>query len=263
MTRVAVVTGGGRGIGRAIARALTAAGYAVAITGRTASTLDEAVGAGDAAVRFVADAADREAMEDVVRRVELELGPLDLVVANAGRFTAAGPLADTDPELWWADLEVNLRGPMLALRLALPGMVARGSGCVIALGSGIGLQPMPFASAYATAKAALMRMFDSVSGELEGTGVSVFVISPGLVATQLTDFPESYLVHYPDWRGLAQREGVPPELAADLVVRLAEGGQEALSGRFVRPNTDLTAAAAAVQDDEDAGLLSFRPLPSA
>jgi len=111
-------------------------------------------------------------------------------------------------------------------------------------------------------KAALMRLFDSVAGELEGTGVSVFVISPGLVATEMTEFPEAYLERYPDWRGLSQREGVPPELAANLIVHLATDRPKALSGRFVRPNTDLDAAAHAVAEDEDVGLLVLSPLPT-
>ena len=254
MTGTALVTGGGRGIGRTIARVLTSAGWAVAVTGLR--TAEQAVAAGDAALAVTADATDAAAMAEAVRRTEDELGPLDLVVANAGRFEAAGPLWETDPDEWWRDVEVNVRGPMLAMRLALPGMVQRRRGRVVVLGSGMGTTPVPYASGYATSKAAVMRLVDSVAGELTGTGVAVFCISPGLVATDMTEFPESYLEHYPDWRGRAEREGVPPEHAAELVLALASGRHDALSGRFLRTTTDLDKAAGT---GGDAGTLRLVP----
>jgi len=262
MTGVALVTGGGRGIGRTIAATLSAAGWTVAITGRTASALDGAVAAGAAALALPGDATDPVAVADAVRRTESELGPIDLVVANAGRFSAAGPIWHGDVDDWWRDLEVNLRGPQLVLAAALPAMVARGSGRVIALGSGIGLEGNPFASGYSVAKAGLQRLFESVAGELEGTGVSVFVISPGLVQTDMTDFPEAFLAHYPDWRGIAATEGIPPERAAQLVLALASGAHDRLSGRFVRVTTALGAAADVVESDPELGLLRMRPLPA-
>jgi NAD(P)-dependent dehydrogenase (short-subunit alcohol dehydrogenase family) len=255
----ALVTGGGRGIGRTIAKTLSGNGFRVAVTGRTAAALEEAVAAGDAALPVVADATDGAAMAEAVRRAEDELGPLDLVVANAGLFAVAGPLWESDPDAWWRDVEVNVRGPLLALRYALPGMVARGSGRVVVLGSGIGTAPMPWASAYATSKAAVMRLVDSVAGELEGTGVSVFAISPGMVATDMTEFPEEFLVRYPDWRGMARREGLPPERAAELVLSLASGRHDHLSGRFLRTSTDLSAPL----PSDEAGTLRLVPLPSA
>lgn len=261
MTGVALVTGGGRGIGLTISRELTAARYRVAVTGRTASALDAAVASGDAALALPGDATSPTDVEAVVRRCEDELGPLDLVVANAGAFTAAGPVWESEPDDWWGDVAVNLRGPHLALWAGLKVMVPRGRGRVVVLGSGIGAQGHPWASAYSASKAAVMRLVESVAGELEGTGVAVFVISPGLVATDMTDFPEAFLERYPDWRGLARREGVPPELAAQLVVELASGEHDALSGRFVRPITDLAAASALCGTDEDAGTLRLLALP--
>jgi NAD(P)-dependent dehydrogenase (short-subunit alcohol dehydrogenase family) len=257
----ALVTGGGRGIGRTIAATLTAAGHRVAVTGRTARSLEDAVAAGDAELAVVADATDAGAMEEAVRRTEDELGPLELVVANAGRFAAAGPLWEDDPDQWWRDLEVNVRGPLLALRYALPGMVRRGSGRVVVVGSGIGTRPSPWASAYAASKAAVMRLVDSVAGELAGTGVSVFTISPGLVATDMTEFPEAYLERYPDWRGLAKREGVPAERAAELVLALSTGSYDALSGRFLHAVAD--AGGVPAVDGDEAGTLRLVPYPTA
>jgi NAD(P)-dependent dehydrogenase (short-subunit alcohol dehydrogenase family) len=257
--KVALVTGGGRGIGRTIARTLTADGFAVAVTGRTRGPLDEAVAAGDAALALPGDASVRADVEAAVRRTETELGPLDLVVANAGRFTAAGPIWESDPDEWWRDVEVNLRGPQLALWAALSTMVPRGRGRVVVLGSGIGAEGAPHASGYSVSKAGVLRLVESVAGEVVGTGVAVFAISPGLVATDMTQFPESFLAHYPDWRELAAREGIPPERAADLVVRLASGDFDALSGRFVRLNVDLDVARAAATVAEEPGTLRVVP----
>jgi NAD(P)-dependent dehydrogenase (short-subunit alcohol dehydrogenase family) len=258
---VALVTGGGRGIGRTIASTLTAAGWSVAITGRTAASLDETVDAGDAALALPGDASSAADVQEAVRRSEAELGPIDLLVANAGRFSAAGPVWETDPDLWWEDVTVNLRGPQLALWAALPGMVARGSGRVVVLGSGIGVQGMPYSSAYSTSKAAVMRLVESVAGELGGTEVALFVISPGLVKTDMTEFPETYLAHDPEWRGLADVEGIPPSRAAELILELASGRHDAASGRYLRLVTDLSQAGAAASADEDAGTLRLVPLP--
>lgn len=259
--RVALVTGGGRGIGRTIARTLTGSGYQVAVTGRTPSSLEEAVSSGDAALFLPGDAADRDDVREAVRRTTSQLGPIDLLVANAGRFTAAGPVWESDPDEWWADVTVNLRGPHLALWAALPAMVARGQGRIVILGSGIGIEGMPFASGYSTSKAAVLRLAESVAGELTGTGVSVFVISPGLVKTDMTVFPETYLAHYPDWRGIAEVEGIPPDRAAGLVLELASGRYDAASGRYFRLVTDLARAAAAAEAEVAAGTLRLVALP--
>ena len=255
---VALVTGGGRGIGRALAALLTAAGWTVAVTGRTAGPLEERVAAGQAALALPGDATDRAAVAEAVRRTEDELGPLELVVANAGRFTAAGAVWECDPDVWWRDTEINLRGPLLALWASLGPMVRRGSGRVVVIGSGIGTQGMAHASAYSTSKAAVLRLVESAAQELQGTGVSVFAISPGLVATDMTQFPEEFLAHYPDWRDLAATTGVPADHAADLLLQLVSGRYDALSGRFVHVRDALEVALAAAGD---AGRGTLRLVP--
>lgn len=240
---VALVTGGGRGLGRTIARELTRAGWTVVITGRTASALDDAVAVGDAALGVPGDAADPHDVASAVAAAR-RLGDLDLVVANAGLFTAAGPIWESDPQTWWRDVEVNVRGPLLLLHAVLGGMVAKGTGRIVVIGSGYGVEPLPFATAYTTSKTAVMRLVESVAGELEGTGVSVFTISPGLVATDMTDFPEPFLERHPEMRGRAGREGRPPEDCARLVLALASGKHDALSGRYLHVRDDLALAGA-------------------
>jgi 3-oxoacyl-[acyl-carrier protein] reductase len=251
---VALVTGGGRGIGRVIARRLTGAGWTVVITGRTRASLDAAVTAGDAAVAVVGDASVPEDVRAAVAAAEAR-GPLELVVANAGVFRAAGPIWQGDPDLWWSDLEINLRGPVLLLQTCLGAMVARGSGRVVVLGSGYGGEPLPWGSAYSTSKAAVQRLVDSVAGELDGTGVSVFAVSPGLVASYLTEFPEELLARHPELRGKARAEGRPPEQCAELVLRLASGAHDGLSGRYVHVRDDLDVALAAALSSDAPGTL--------
>ena len=243
---VALVTGGSRGLGRAAAAALTADGWAVGVTGRDAAALDDVVAAGEAALALPGDATDAGAVADAVARVHAELGPLDLVLANAGAFAAGGRLWETDPDTWWSDVEVNLRGPALALHAVLPAMVARGAGRVVVMGSGMGARPTPGASAYACSKAALSRLVDSVAGELAGTGVVVLTVSPGMVPTDMTHgFPEGFLELRPDLRDPAPEAWTPPEAFVALLRRIVAGELDALSGRFVHVRDDLDALLAA------------------
>lgn len=198
---VALVTGGGRGIGRSVALVLASAGASVAVLARSPEQVEDTVGEvrlrGAAAAGLVADVTDRAAVEAGVREAEERLGPLTLVVNNAGRLASAGPLWEADPDEWWRDVEVDLRGPLLCCRAVLPGMVARGAGRVVYVGSGAGLRPGPWISAYAVAKAALARLTDSLEAPLAGTGVHAFLVAPGLVRTGLTRFPAARCARLP------------------------------------------------------------------
>lgn len=258
MTRTALVTGGSRGLGREAARALTADGWAVAVTGRDAGVLDEVVTAGDAALALPGDATDPVAVRDAAQRTQAELGPVDLLLANAGAFRAGGRLWETEPDLWWSDVEVNLRGPALALHAALPSMVERGSGRVVVMGSGMGAAPTPGASAYACSKAAVARLVDSVAEELAGTGVVVLAVSPGMVPTEMTHgFPEGFLELRPELREPAPAAWTPPERFVALLRRIAAGDLDALTGRFVHVRDDVEQALSAA--DERAGTLRVVP----
>lgn len=130
--QVALVTGGGRGIGRAIALALSAAGAAVAVCARSGGQLAETValieGRGGRALAIPADVADRRAVEAMVEQAERALGPVDILVNNAAIFGTVGPFAETDPDAWWEVQVINLRGPVYCSRAVLPGMIRRGRG---------------------------------------------------------------------------------------------------------------------------------------
>jgi 3-oxoacyl-[acyl-carrier protein] reductase len=216
----ALVTGGGRGIGAGIARELAANGWAVTVTGRTADQV-EAVAAEVGGKAVVGDVSARA---DVVRMLA-EAGPIDLLVANAG-VAQWEESWETDPDEWWHVLEVNVRGVYLTTRLALTGMIERGGGRIVITGSGASYLPGSTSGAYSASKAAAGRYGEVLAKQVEPHGVKVFVISPGLVRTDMTDqFGEDA-----PW--------TPPELAPQLVLELASGRFDALSGRYIHAEHD-------------------------
>jgi NAD(P)-dependent dehydrogenase (short-subunit alcohol dehydrogenase family) len=130
--QIALVTGAGSGIGKAIAIALAAAGASVAICDRAAgglsATEDDIRSGGDVVLATPADVSHREDVDRMAAGVESELGPVDLLVNNAGVHGPFGPFADTDPEEWWRTMEVNLRGCVYCMRAILPGMIGATDG---------------------------------------------------------------------------------------------------------------------------------------
>jgi NAD(P)-dependent dehydrogenase (short-subunit alcohol dehydrogenase family) len=157
--QIAVVTGAGRGIGKVIAIGLARAGASVAVVARSgdelAGTATEITQTGGRAIAVTADVCDPTAVERMALEVEKSLGPVGLLVNNAGVPGPIGPTWETDPNDWWRCLEVNLRGPMLCSRAVLPGMVARGGGRIVNVASGAGTFAIPHLGAYVTSKTAL------------------------------------------------------------------------------------------------------------
>jgi 3-oxoacyl-[acyl-carrier protein] reductase len=224
--QVALVTGGGRGIGAGIARELADAGMRVAVSGRTPEQVEDVAREIDG-LGVVADVSRREDVERMVAEVERELGPIDLLVNNAGVAHWGDAAWEDDPEDWWNVLEINLLGPFLASRAVIPGMIDRGRGRIVNTGSGAGYLPGQKTTAYGASKAALYRFGEGLALQLEPHGIAVFTISPGLVQTDMTGDRFS-----PDapW--------TPPELAPQLVRVLASGRADALSGRYIHAEHD-------------------------
>jgi NAD(P)-dependent dehydrogenase (short-subunit alcohol dehydrogenase family) len=130
---------------------------------------------------------------------------------------------------WWSTVETNLRGPFLVAQAVLPGMVRRGSGRLLHVGSGMGLRPQPEWSAYGVSKAALSRLTDSLAAALAGTGVTVLEMSPGLVRTDMTEMM---------WGPAADQPWNDVQQMVDGVLRFARGDLDGLAGRFVHAARD-------------------------
>jgi NAD(P)-dependent dehydrogenase (short-subunit alcohol dehydrogenase family) len=245
--QVAMVTGAGRGLGRATALALARAGARVGVVARSEAQLAETARgvteAGGEAWAVVADVSEAAAVERMAREVERALGPVDLLVNNAGTMGPLGPIWEADPGDWWHSIEVNLRGPYLCLRALLPGMLERRHGRIINVSTSAATVAVAHMGAYVIAKTALIRFTENLAAELLNSGVSVFAISPGTVRTAMSEYvleSEAGKKWLPWFRKLFDRgRDVPAEKAAQLVVQLASGRADALSGRFIDVSDDL------------------------
>jgi NAD(P)-dependent dehydrogenase (short-subunit alcohol dehydrogenase family) len=196
----------------------------VAVTGRTAEQV-EAVAWELGGLAHVGDVSKGAEVESWVRRTETELGPIDLLVANAGIGNQDGPTWEVPVEAWWHVLEVNFLGVHLCCRSVVPGMLERERGRIVLTGSGSAYLPGIRDTAYPASKAAVCRYGEGLAAELAGR-IPVFFFSPGLVRTAMTD---QYGDNMP-W--------TPPELAPRLVRVLASGRADALAGRYLHAEHD-------------------------
>jgi 3-oxoacyl-[acyl-carrier protein] reductase len=248
--RVAIVTGGSRGIGLAIARALGRAGARVAIASRTASELEAARGAlAGEGVEALARATDVAKMEDaraLADEVLARWGRIDVLVNNAGVNGAIGRLDACDPREWRLAYEVNVFGTMHMCAAVLPSMCAARRGKIVNLaGGGVGGPGVaPRVSAYTSSKAAVVQLTEALAREIMEDGVQVNAIAPGAVVTEMT---AAVVAAGPERAGrelyertLKQREsgGETPELAAALVVWLASEASGRLTGKMLSAKWD-------------------------
>ena len=234
--RVALVTGGGRGIGREVTLALARRGCAVAVAARSREQVEDVAAAarrlGVDAVAHVLDVTDAESVTRAVTAVADKLGAVDVLVNNAG-IAESAPLLKTDAELWDRHFRVNVTGPYLLTRAVLPGMLERRWGRVINIASLAGLYGAPYVTAYTASKHALVGFTRALAAEVAGRGVTVNAICPGYAKTDL------------DWsaaRKIAVKTGTSFDDAVAALARINPGG------RLIEP-AEVAAAALHLLDD--------------
>ncbi len=220
------------------------------------------------ALPVVADVTQPAQVDSAVARIEEELGPIDVLVNNAGTFSTIGPVWEADPDRWFRDVRVNLYGAFLCCRAVAKRMVPRGRGYIINVASSGGVgDAHPYSTSYAASKTAQVRLTEGLAKELEPHGVKAFVIGPPAILTEMTRFIMD------DPGGRAWRPGFgrifdegrdyPPELVADFILKLLSGRADALTGRFFLVTADFERIVA--QADrilaEDLLTLRMRDLP--
>jgi len=227
--QIALITGANRGIGKALAIALARAGATVIITARDPDSLeileDAIATIGGISESFQLDVTNATQVKNVINSVVLKYGQLDLLVNNAGIDSSPSLPWEQDVDEWWMVQEVNVRGAYLCSHAALVHMTRQGFGRVIDIGSLIGASPSPTSSAYAVSKASLLRLSSCLAAAAKDFGVSIFTVSPGLVATDMTSQPR--------FSDIPKEQWTPIENCEELVVALASGKADALTGRFI------------------------------
>jgi len=232
MTRIVVVTGGGRGIGRAVVERFLADGERVFALGRDPNALASV----PRAERLVCDVTDERA----VTATFASIGPVDVLVNNAG-LGESERLAQTTLESWSRHLAVNATGPFLCIRAVLPGMVQRGAGAIVTVASTAGRVGAPYTAAYTASKHAAIGLTRAAAAELAGSGVSVNAVCPTFVRTEMTERTIENIVRRTG-RTADQARAIlaassplhrllEPEEVADAVAYLASGAAAAISGQ--------------------------------
>ena len=241
--RVAVVTGGGRGIGQAVALAFARKGATVVLVSRTASELAQTEAkvrdAGGSAASIAGDVSSPSDVSNVVRRAIDAYHRIDVLVNAAGILGPVGPLWEADPEAWKRTIEVNLYGTFLCCRAVLPHMIERRRGHIVNFSGGGAASPVPRMAAYGASKAAVVRFTETLAEEVKPSNIRVNAVAAGMVDTRLLDpvlaAGERGGVQFQRVRRLRDtgEGGVPAELPAALAVWLASDEAHGLTGKLI------------------------------
>jgi NAD(P)-dependent dehydrogenase (short-subunit alcohol dehydrogenase family) len=218
--KVALITGGGRGIGKAIAAAYAREGAKLALCARTAGELDQAVTELRAlkveAEGWTCDVSLEEPVQAWIANVEKKFGRIDVLVNNAGVMTRPAPMTELDVKKWDYTIAVNLRGPFLVTQAMLPIMIKQKSGSIINVSSMIGRGAYANFTAYATSKWGLEGFTQTLAAEARSSNIRVNSVEPGYVATKLTGYT-----------------GSKPESVTDVFVYLASDASQGVTGKML------------------------------
>jgi len=230
---VALITGGSRGIGKALAERMLREGKQVVIIGQDPERLAQSrKDLSEDVLAIVADVSSLSDTRNVVEQIIGRFGQIDVLINNAGITGATGPILDIDPDEWWRTQEVNLRGVFNYAHCVLPHMVKRKSGAIFNMGSYVAIRPTPMAMAYSTSKAAVARLTDSLALAVAEHGIDVFCLSPGLVETDMSR-------DAPPFQNLPASAWSKPEQIGQLVMDILSRDCSGISGRFITVNDDL------------------------
>lgn len=244
----ALITGASQGLGKEIAKQFLAEGANVAICARDAKLLEETraeLAGGDRQIAARAcDVSSESEVNALVQFAEDKFGPIDILVSNAGIYGPMGPSETVDWRDWTRTIEINLYGVLLPCRALIPKFKQTRRGKILILSGGGATAPLPFISAYAASKAAVVRLMETLAEELREYAIDVNAIAPGAMNTRLLD---EALAAGPERLGeacyrrlLKQQEsgGVPPQKAASLAVYLASAESSGITGKLISAHWD-------------------------
>jgi len=245
--KVAVITGAGRGIGKAISEGFAQEGAAVVLIARTKSELEKTTERiqtfGRRVLAIPADVSDSNSVDDFFKIVLEEFGGIDILVNNAGRQFPIGPLVENDTKDWIETIMVNLVGTVLCCKAVLPGMIERRQGKIINLSGGGATAPRPNFSAYAASKAAVIRLTETIADEVRPFNIQVNAIAPGAINTKMLD--EVFAagdaageVALSQAKRQKQGGGDSLDMVVNLAVSLASDESGTLTGKLISAQHD-------------------------
>lgn len=240
--KVSIITGGGRGIGKAIATAFAREGSSLVLVSRTGeelgSTKKELINLNPRVKTFPADVSNEKDVESLVNFTLENFGTVDILVNCAGIYGPIGPATDVDTKKWLEAININLGGTFMCIKAVLPTMIRNRKGKIINLSGGGAVLPLPRFSAYSASKAAVVRLTETLAKEIEEYDIDINAIAPGAVNTRLLEqVMEAGEAAGKDFlaKAIKQKEdgGVPPEKVAELATFLASAQSDGLSGRLI------------------------------